>query len=128
MCRHRVNKHLIVLNIYGVSINKILVTKSYCCESFAESELCKICHYSKINNLEGVYMRPEMKYTPNEISFRYGKLWFTLLFIVGEIKYNSVSRVVGVYRPIKNVKMTEQDIETSMFEATNQAYIEEILC
>ena len=27
MCKHRVDQHLIVLNLYGVSINKILVLK-----------------------------------------------------------------------------------------------------
>ena len=33
MCRKMVNEHLIVLNLYSVSINKI-----YYCESFTESK------------------------------------------------------------------------------------------
>ena len=30
MCIYRVNQHLIVLNLWGVSINKILVAVYYC--------------------------------------------------------------------------------------------------
>ena len=58
-------------------------------------------------------MRPEMQYTQNEISFCYEKNVITLLFITGEMKYNFVSRVVGVNRTIKICKQT---IEAIMLE------------
>ena len=35
------------------------------------------------------------------------KILFTLLFIAGGMKYNFVSAVVGVNRPIKNVNKAE---------------------
>ena len=46
------------------------------------------------------------------------------------MKWNFVSGVVAVKRPIKKVKKkqkTEEDIESSMMEATRQAYIGEVL-
>ena len=38
MCKYRVDQHLIVLNLYCVSINKIQVTEFYYCEHFTESK------------------------------------------------------------------------------------------
>ena len=39
MCTYRVDQHLIVLNLYSVSINKILVLNGiYYCGGFAESQ------------------------------------------------------------------------------------------
>ena len=38
MCRYRVHKHLIVLNLYSVSFNKILVTEFVNCEGLTESK------------------------------------------------------------------------------------------
>ena len=38
MCKYRVDQHLIVLNLYSVSINKIQVTEFYYCEHFTESK------------------------------------------------------------------------------------------
>ena len=59
------------------------------------------------------------------MKFRFAmkKIMFTLLLIANEMKYNFVSVVVEVNRPIKIYKQT---IETSMLEATVQAFIEEI--
>ena len=51
-----------------------------------------------IHILEGAYKRPEMK-------FRFAlKKMFTLLLLPSEMKYNFVSRVVGVKRSIKKCK------------------------
>ena len=60
------------------------------------------------------------------MKFRFAmkKIMFTLLLIANEMKYNFVSVVVEVNRTIKIYKQT---IETSMLEATVQAFIEEIL-
>ena len=66
-------------------------------------------------------MRPEMKYTWNEILFCHEKNYD---LIASEMKYNFVSVVVEVNRPIKIYKQT---IETSILEATVQAFVEEIL-
>ena len=39
MCTYRVDQHLIVLNLYSVSINKILVLNGiYYCGGFTESQ------------------------------------------------------------------------------------------
>ena len=46
-------------------------------------------------------MRPEMKFR-----FVMKKFLFTLLFIVGEMKFNFVSGVVDVKQAIKNYKHT----------------------
>ena len=56
------------------------------------------------------------------------KILFTLLFTAGKMQFNFVSGVVGVKQPTKKRKQTrERDIETSMLEATIQAFIEEVL-
>ena len=55
------------------------------------------------------------------------KILFTLLFIAGGMKYNFVSAVVRVNRPIKNVNKAEWGMETNMLEATMQTFIEEVL-
>ena len=56
LCRYKVNQHLIVLDLYSVSINKILVTEY--CGSFPElkdinpeSKFDLMCQHSEINNL-----------------------------------------------------------------------------
>ena len=46
MYRHRVNQHLIVLNVCNVSINKILVTE-FITVSFTESKYYVKCHRSE---------------------------------------------------------------------------------
>ena len=68
-----------------------------------------------------------MKYTRNEISFRHKRNLFTLLFIADEMNYNFVLGVVRVNHPIKYVNKPEQNIETSMLEATIHSFIDEML-
>ena len=66
-----------------------------------------------------------MKYKRKEILFYYENILFTILFIVGEMKCNFISQVVQVDL-LKTVNKPERDIETSMLEATMQAFIEEV--
>ena len=66
-----------------------------------------------------------MKYTRKEILFCYENILLTILFIVGEMKCNFISQVVQVDL-LKTVNKPERDIETSMLEATMQAFIEEV--
>ena len=66
-----------------------------------------------------------MKYTWKEILFCYENILLTILFIVGEMKCNFISQVVQVDL-LKTVNKPERGIETSMLEATMQAFIEEV--
>ena len=54
-----------------------------------------------------------------------GENLFTLVFIAGKMKWKSVSGVVVVERPIKNLNKPESDIEASMLEAIIWAFIED---
>ena len=58
------------------------------------------------NFLEGLNMRPEIKYTPNQILFRHEKdpVYCTLLFNADKIKCNFISRLVAVKQPITKCK------------------------
>ena len=54
-----------------------------------------------------------------------GENLFTLVFIAEKMKWKSVSGVVVVERPIKNLNKLEWDIEASMLEAIIWAFIED---
>ena len=50
---------------------------------FTGKHLCQSLFFNK----DDVYMRPEMKFTRSEISLRFEKNLFTILFIAGEMKF-----------------------------------------
>ena len=58
------------------------------------------------NFLEDLNVRPEIKYTSNQILFRHEKnsVYCTLLFNADKIKCNFISRLVAVKQPIKKCK------------------------
>ena len=68
------------------------------------SQFCEKLVYCR--GVADVYMRSEMKYKRNEISFRHEKYFVYITFIAGEIKYNLVSGVFGMNQPIKKCKQT----------------------
>ena len=53
MCMYRVNQHLIVLNLYSVSINKILVTEFITVKSSIKSKFDVKYVNAETNNLVG---------------------------------------------------------------------------
>ena len=60
---------------------------------------------NKYKELEGVYSRPKMKFC-----FAITKILPISLLIAYEMKFNFVSGVAGVKRPLKNVNKPEPDI------------------
>ena len=59
------------------------------------------------------------------MKFRFAlKKMFTLLLLPSEMKYNFVSRVVGVKRLLKNVNKSERDIKSNMLEAAMLVFFE----
>ena len=71
--------------------------------------------------LKSVCMKPDMTF-----HFAMKKFLFTLLFTTGEIKCNFVSGWSGWNNSLKFIKKRERGVETSMLEATTQAFIEEV--
>lgn len=63
-----------------------------------------------------------MKVTLNEISFHHERSIFTLIFIVGEMKFTL--GMVGVKRPIENINNNGRGIEISILHTTMQTFIE----
>ena len=59
-CKYREDRHLIVLNLFSVSINQILVTEFIVTVKVSiksEYMQCKKCQHSKIKNLIGKYFQ-----------------------------------------------------------------------
>ena len=78
-----------------------------------------IVHNVQVDVYEAAYLRYEMTFTRNEISFHRKKSLLTLLFSADEMKWSFFSGVVAIKRPLKICKQTRVRYRDMHVESDN---------